>query len=236
MLVIFPFEEHDLSRGGRAGRIRRPSARRSGESSQSRAEFLAGRRLPAAAPTVGILPGSRPGEVARILPDLRGGCQAESAGETAPAPRWFLVARAPNLNDALVRRASRWAASAGQSSSRPIRTPCAGPSTSRLVASGTATVQGRAARYADGDRVRVSPWTYRLRPASLNVSTFGMVNLIAGSKIVPELIQDAFTPGGRGRRGGTSMLTRYSRGRRRSGRRCSTSAIDWAAAAQPPRR
>jgi lipid-A-disaccharide synthase len=28
----------------------------------------------------------------------------------------------------------------------------------------------------------------------LTVDTFGMVNLIAGERIVPELIQDAFTP------------------------------------------
>jgi lipid-A-disaccharide synthase len=41
---------------------------------------------------------------------------------------------------------------------------------------------------------RVSPWTYRLGRRLVTVDTFGMVNLIAGQKIVPELIQDAFTP------------------------------------------
>ena len=63
-----------------------------------------------------------------------------------------------------------------------------------LTASGTATVQ---AALHDTPMVivyRVSPWTYRLGRHLLKVDTFGMVNLIAGSRIVPELIQDAFTP------------------------------------------
>ena len=41
---------------------------------------------------------------------------------------------------------------------------------------------------------RVSPLTYLLGRRLVTVDTFGMVNLIAGEKIVPELIQDAFTP------------------------------------------
>ena len=41
---------------------------------------------------------------------------------------------------------------------------------------------------------RVSPLTYILGRRLVTVSTFGMVNLIAGETIVPELIQDAFTP------------------------------------------
>jgi lipid-A-disaccharide synthase len=40
---------------------------------------------------------------------------------------------------------------------------------------------------------RLSPWTYRLGRPFVQVDTYGMVNLIAGERIVPELIQDAFT-------------------------------------------
>jgi lipid-A-disaccharide synthase len=42
---------------------------------------------------------------------------------------------------------------------------------------------------------RVSPLTYRLGRRFVKLDTFAMVNLIAGERIVPELIQDAFTPG-----------------------------------------
>jgi lipid-A-disaccharide synthase len=41
---------------------------------------------------------------------------------------------------------------------------------------------------------RLSPLTYRLGRALVTVDAIGMVNLIAGEKIVPELVQDAFTP------------------------------------------
>jgi lipid-A-disaccharide synthase len=41
---------------------------------------------------------------------------------------------------------------------------------------------------------RVSTMTYRLGRRLVKLDTFAMVNLIAGERIVPELIQDAFTP------------------------------------------
>jgi lipid-A-disaccharide synthase len=41
---------------------------------------------------------------------------------------------------------------------------------------------------------RLSPWTYRLGKPLVHVDTYAMANLIAGRKVVPELIQDAFTP------------------------------------------
>jgi lipid-A-disaccharide synthase len=40
---------------------------------------------------------------------------------------------------------------------------------------------------------RLSSLEYRLGRPFVKVDTFAMVNLIAGSRIVPELIQDAFT-------------------------------------------
>jgi hypothetical protein len=41
---------------------------------------------------------------------------------------------------------------------------------------------------------RLSPLTYRLGRPLVKLDTFGMVNLIAGERVVPELIQGAFTP------------------------------------------
>jgi lipid-A-disaccharide synthase len=64
-----------------------------------------------------------------------------------------------------------------------------------LTASGTATVQ---AALHDTPMVvvyRLSPLTYRLGRPLVRVNTYAMVNLIAGERLVPELIQDAFTPG-----------------------------------------
>jgi lipid-A-disaccharide synthase len=41
---------------------------------------------------------------------------------------------------------------------------------------------------------RLSPLTYRLGKPFVHVDTYAMANLIAGRRVVPELIQDAFTP------------------------------------------
>lgn len=41
---------------------------------------------------------------------------------------------------------------------------------------------------------RLAPLTFRIARRFVRVSTYGMVNLVAGRTIVPELIQDEFTP------------------------------------------
>jgi lipid-A-disaccharide synthase len=41
---------------------------------------------------------------------------------------------------------------------------------------------------------RVSPLTYAIGRRFVRVSSYGMVNLIAGRPVVPELIQDQLTP------------------------------------------
>jgi lipid-A-disaccharide synthase len=75
-----------------------------------------------------------------------------------------------------------------------------------LTASGTATVQTALHDTPMIIVYRLSPMTYRLGKRLVNVSTVGMVNLIAGEMIVPELIQDAFTPDAVAREA-VSMLT-----------------------------
>ena len=151
-----------------------------------RAAFLTAHGLVPDAPTIALLPGSRANEVSRILPDL-----------IAAAPRirgavqgaQFVIARARRLDDALFRGADR--------SIRVIEgdtDSVLAASDVALTASGTATVQ---AALHDTPMVivhRLSPLTYRLGRRLVRVQSIGMVNLIAGEPIVPELVQDAFTP------------------------------------------
>ena len=79
-----------------------------------------------------------------------------------------------------------------------------------LTASGTATVQTALHDTPMVIVYRLSPMTYRLGKRLVNVTTVGMVNLIAGERIVPELIQDAFTPDAVAREA-ISMLTDRAR-------------------------
>jgi lipid-A-disaccharide synthase len=41
---------------------------------------------------------------------------------------------------------------------------------------------------------RLSPVTFAIGRAFVRVHTYGMVNLVAGKPVVPELIQEQFTP------------------------------------------
>jgi lipid-A-disaccharide synthase len=63
-----------------------------------------------------------------------------------------------------------------------------------ITASGTATIQCALHEKPMVVVYRVSPLTYRLGKPFVHVDTFAMPNLVAGYRIVPELIQDDFTP------------------------------------------
>ena len=190
VLVIFPFEESIYREAGvRVKFVGHPLVDLAAPSAP-RAEFLPKHGLSAGAPTVAILPGSRPNEVSHMLPDL----VAAAGLIRSRVPRaQFVVARAPNLDDHLfdvVRE--RWLEPAAIVEGDTDAVLAAADVT--LTASGTATVQ---TALHDSPMVivyRLSPTTYRLGRRFVKLDTFGMVNLIAGRKIVPELIQDDFTP------------------------------------------
>jgi lipid-A-disaccharide synthase len=189
VLVIFPFEEAIYRDAGiPVAFVGHPLVDLALPS--DKVEFLHRHGLSPATPTVAILPGSRPNEVKRILPDLVGA--AERIQARLPDVQ-FVVARAPHLDQglfeilrsgtlqrvAIVERETDAALSAADVA---------------LIASGTATVQTAIHDTPMVIVYRVSTLTYRVLRRLVTVDTIGMVNLIAGEKIVPELIQEAFTP------------------------------------------
>jgi lipid-A-disaccharide synthase len=191
VLLIFPFEEAIYRNadvpaefvGHPLVDLVRPSV--------PRQDFLRRLGLQPDAPTVALLPGSRPNEVSRILPGLLDA--AELVARRVPSAQ-FVIARAPNLDDAQFATARRRVPRAVAVVSGETDAVLASADVA-LTASGTATVQ---AALHDTPMVivyRVSPMTYRLGRRLVRLDTFGMVNLIAGQRIVPELIQDEFTPG-----------------------------------------
>ncbi len=148
--------------------------------------------LDPARPVVALLPGSRRNELRAILPDL-----VRTAGIIAarlPSAQ-FIVARAPHLDDELLAPPSSWPAGA----SRPVvvegQTDAVLASADvAVLASGTVTVQAALHGCPMVVVYRVGPITYSLGKPLVHVDTYAMVNLVAGSRVVPELIQDDFTP------------------------------------------
>jgi lipid-A-disaccharide synthase len=205
VLVIFPFEEAIYRDGGVPVEfVGHPLVDLSAPST-TRERFLAQHGLSAAAPTVAILPGSRPNEVSRILSDL----VASAVLIRARIPDvQLMVARAPHLSDRLFEPVERIAS--GIAIVEGDTDTVLASADVALTASGTATVQTALHDTPMVIVYRLSPMTYRLGKHLVNVRTVGMVNLIAGEMIVPELIQDAFTPAAVAREA-ISMLTDRAR-------------------------
>jgi lipid-A-disaccharide synthase len=190
VLVIFPFEEQIYRDGGVPVEfvghplvdLVKPSA--------ARAVFLPSVGLSPDAPTVAMLPGSRPNEVRRILPDL---VLAAGRIRSRVSGTQFVIARAPSLDDELfaIVRCRGLAPAAIVEGDTDAALSSADVA---LTASGTATVQAALHGTPMVVVYRVSALTYRLGRRFVKLDTFAMVNLIAGQRIVPELIQEAFTP------------------------------------------
>jgi lipid-A-disaccharide synthase len=189
VLVIFPFEESIYRDAGVPVKfVGHPLVDL--VKSSDRVSFLRRHGLSEGRPVVAILPGSRANEVHQILPDLL----AAASRILARVPdAQFLVARAPGLDDGLFAATG----SGGGTSVVVVEgetDAVLSAADVALTASGTATVQTALHDTPMVIVYRVSPLTYQLARRLVTVDTIGMVNLIAGRKIVPELIQDDFTP------------------------------------------
>ncbi len=189
VLPIFPFEEKLYHREGVNVKFVGHPLVDLAVAPESRETFLSGLGLDPRRPTVALLPGSRPNELGRLVPVLAAAVpRIASAVEGAQ----FVIARAPGLADALFVPFAGVGVAVRVVERRSDDVLAA--SDVVVTASGTATVQ---AALHDRPMVvvyRLSPVTYRLGKPLVRVDMYGMVNLVAGARIVPELIQEACTP------------------------------------------
>ena len=190
VLVLFPFEVAVYERAGVPVEFVGHPLIDLARAETPRNRLLSGLGLDPGAATVALLPGSRPNEVSRLLPVL---LDARALVRARVPSVQFVIARAPGLDDHLFERPSL-----GNDPHTRLVTSRAddvlAASDAAVTASGTATVQ---AALHDCPMVivyRLSPLTYRLGRPFVHVTTYGMVNLVAGRTIVPELIQDDCTP------------------------------------------
>lgn len=195
VLPIFPFEEKVYRDAGIPVEFVGHPLIDLATARDDRATFLSGIGLRPDAPTVALLPGSRPNELREILPDLM--AAARLVRRDVPGAQ-FVLARAPGLADELLEPATRASASEGDALPLAIVEGRAddvlASSDVVLTASGTATVQTALHERPMVIVYRLSKLTYAVGRPFVKIDTFGMVNLVAERKIAPELIQDDFTP------------------------------------------
>lgn len=192
MLVIFPFETALYERAAVPVEFVGHPLVDLAQTAHARDEFLASVALDPSRPVLALLPGSRPNELRHVLPRLVAAVPRIAA--SVPAVQ-VLVARAPSLDDDLfepletVRRSRRPVAVAVQATDDVLAAADVA-----VTASGTATVQAALHGCPMVIVYGLSPLTYAMGRAFVRVRTYGMVNLVAGRPVVPELIQRAFTP------------------------------------------
>jgi len=192
VLVIFPFEEALYRQAGVPVEFVGHPLMDLMPPLPSRESLLGEIGMRPDAPTVALMPGSRVNELTAILPTLADA--ARLIAKTVPGVQ-FVVARAPDLNDRLFLAIQGDAWRGGP----PVaiiegRTDAVLAAADMVVtASGTATVQTAVHGKPMVIVYRLSPLTYHLGRHFVKVDTYGMVNLVAGRRIVPELIQDDFT-------------------------------------------
>jgi lipid-A-disaccharide synthase len=189
VLVIFPFEHAIYERARVPVEFVGHPLVDIARSTQPRSAFLRDRGLIPGAPTVALLPGSRPNELHRIAPGM---VAALPLIRQRVSDVQFVVACAPNLPDAMF---APFLGSFG----RPVlirdRTDdVLAASDAVITASGTATVQAALHERPMTVVYKLSPLTYRLGKPFVNVDMYAMPNLVAGRRVVPELIQEDFTP------------------------------------------
>jgi lipid-A-disaccharide synthase len=203
MLVIFPFEEPFYREHGvEAEFVGHPLADLP-LPSISRADFARFAGLDPGRSWIALLPGSRAREIRHNLPTML------AAALDLPEAYDFILPVAPTLTGE--QRASVQSAVDRLRGSRTVRLvqdtggqgeTGSAPGSARaalfharasIVASGTATVEAALMGKPFVVVYRVSPITYAIARRVVTVPHVAMANLIAGRRIVPELIQDQFT-------------------------------------------
>jgi lipid-A-disaccharide synthase len=139
---------------------------------------------------IAVLPGSRRGEIAYHAPVLAEAL--ERIGRDLPGKTEVVVAVAPELD--LERLKAKFSERIGLHFIEGETYNAVAASDLAIVSSGTATVETALLGKPMIVVYRLSPLTAKLAKPLVKTKFFSMVNLIAARAVVPELIQDDFTP------------------------------------------
>jgi len=191
MVVIFPFEEAIYREAGVLVNFVGHPLVDVVKASMSRTEFAERHGLDAGRPIVTLLPGSRRSEIERHYPLIMEACERLSREAQTRGAIQFVLAAAPALETELFAPYAKPGVSVtrveGATYDALSAADCA------IVASGTATVEAALLGTPMVVVYRVSPTSAFVLKRMVRSPFIAMVNLIAGRRVVPELIQDQFT-------------------------------------------
>jgi len=186
MMVLFPFETRVYEEAGVPVTFVGHPVAESVAEPRSRDELCRAAGLDPSRPVVALVPGSRRSEVSRLLPPML--AAAARVRERHPDVQW-LIPVAPGLPRALLEegvRSSRLPDVSFHEGDFPeILTVCA----AGAVASGTASLEAAVAGLPMVVVYRVNLVSYLVGRMLVQVDDIALPNLVAGRRVVPELIQ-----------------------------------------------
>jgi lipid-A-disaccharide synthase len=190
MLCILPFEEAFYRDSGVDARYVGSPVVEQIPAPDSPKAFRQRLGLAVEAPTLALLPGSRMSEIRRLLPSMVSAAKQLAAGRPGLQ---IVVPVAPTIPREEV--ASRFEGSGLSPRFVNGRAPeVVGASDAAIVASGTAVLEAGLMQRPLVVVYRVSLVTYLVGRMMLKVAHVALVNLLAGRRLVPELLQGAMTP------------------------------------------
>ena len=188
MIVIFPFEQELYQQVGvDVTWVGHPLIDRV-KPELDKIEFCRRYGLDPSHPLIGLLPGSRENEIRRLYPVMRSA--ADLISKQIPQIQ-FILPLAPSIQEALLLRFP------GQTPVQIIKNKgyeAMNAADLLIVASGTVTIEAALLKVPMIITYKVSPLTYALGKRLIRVPYIGMVNLVAGKQLAPELIQQDATP------------------------------------------
>lgn len=191
MLVVFPFEKEMYDKEGVAcDYVGHPLADKAvcGLSKAEAREFLGIRPDDT---VVSLLPGSRAGEVKRMLEPI---IEAAAGLDKRLGKRVkYLIPAAGSLSDGVFEKTLK----ASRVDARILRGKmyeALRASDAAAVASGTATLETALIGTPMVILYRMSPLSYHIGKALIGLKHIGLPNIVAGERVVPELVQSEATP------------------------------------------
>lgn len=188
MAVVFPFEVELFEKAGLPTTFVGHPLLEGLKPQLSRADFFHRFALEEGRPLLGLLPGSREHEIARLLPEMIATAQ-------------LLKTRLPQLQIGIAQAPTLPRSSYQQHLADPTiqlidnaTYELMAGSTACLVCSGTATLETACFGTPLVIVYRISRLSYEIGKRLVKLPHIGLANVVAGRKIAPEFVQDAFTP------------------------------------------
>jgi len=190
LLCLLPFEPDWFAQHGLEGRFVGHPVLESGADTGNAARFRARHTIAADAPVLILMPGSRRSEVPRLLPVF-----AQTLERLAPRLPGLVpvVPVASAVADTVRAATSGWKVPPVIVTDLDDKHDAYAAASAALTKSGTSTLELALAGVPMAVTYRVNPLTAMIARRMIKIPHVAMVNLLAGRRLVPELLQEDCT-------------------------------------------